>query len=82
MSGKTDEDNMGFTYEVLDAYLLDNETPDYETLRNIQERHRRNEHKHCVQLPYARAATRHWDDPNHKPFHRHGGYYEEAAFSF
>ena len=47
MSGKTDEDNMGFTYEVLDAYLLDHETPDYDTLRNIQERHRRNEHKHC-----------------------------------
>ena len=80
MSGKTDEDNMGFTYEVLDAYLLDHETPDYEILRNIQERHRRNEHKHCVQLPYIREATRHWDDPNNKPFHRHGGCYEEIAF--
>jgi NAD+ synthase len=82
MSGKTDEDNMGFTYEALDAYLLDNEVPDYEILRNIQERRRRNEHKHCVQLPYIRAATRHWDDPNHKPSHRHGGCYEEVAFSF
>ena len=82
MSGKTDEDNMGFTYEVLDAYLLDNETPDYETLRNIQERHRRNEHKYCVQPPYIRVATRHWDDPNNKPFHRHGGCYEEVAFAF
>lgn len=80
MSGKTDEDNMGFTYEVLDAYLLDHETPDYEILRNIQERHRRNEHKHCVQLPYIHEATRHWDDPNNKPFHRHGGCYEEIAF--
>ena len=82
MSGKTDEDNMGFTYEVLDAYLLDNVTPDYETLRNIQERHRRNEHKHCVQLPYIREATRHWDDPNNKPARRHGGVYEDVAFSF
>ena len=76
MSGKTDEDNMGFTYEVLDAYLLDNTTPDYETLRNIQERHRRNEHKHCVQLPYIRCKTRHWDDPDHKTGLRHGGVYE------
>lgn len=82
MSGKTDEDNMGFTYEVLDAYLLDRETPDYEILRNIQERHKRNEHKDCVQIPYIREVTRHWDDPNHKPFHRHGGCYEEVAFSF
>ena len=80
MSGKTDEDNMGFTYEVLDAYLLDHETPDYETLRNIEKRHKRNEHKNCVQLPYIREATRHWNDPNNKPFHRHGGCYEEIAF--
>ena len=82
MSGKTDEDNMGFTYEVLDAYLLDFVNPDYDTLRNIEERHRRNEHKHCVQLPYIRESTRHWDDPNNKPARRHGGVYEEAAFSF
>ena len=82
MSGKTDEDNMGFTYEVLDAYLLDNETPDYETLRNIEERHSRNEHKRCVQLPHIHASTRHWDDPNNKPARRHGGCYEEVAFSF
>lgn len=82
MSGKTDEDNMGFTYEVLDAYLLDNVTPDYETLRNIQERHRRNEHKHCVQLPHVCEATRHWDDPNNKPSRRHGGCYEDIAFAF
>ena len=82
MSGKTDEDNMGFTYEVLDAYLLDYVNPDYDTLRNIEERHRRNEHKHCVQLPYIRESTRHWDDPNNKPARRHGGCYEEVAFAF
>jgi NAD+ synthase len=82
MSGKTDEDNMGFTYEVLDAYLLDNVTPDYETLRNIQERHRRNEHKHCVQLPYVRCSTRHWNDPDHKTGLRHGGVYEVPPFEF
>ncbi len=83
MSGKTDEDNMGFTYEVLDAYLLDGIDPDYNTLRNIESRHQRNDHKHCIQLPYIRNATRHWDDPNSKPpYRRHGGCYEEAAFEF
>ena len=80
MSGKTDEDNMGFTYEVLDAYLLDFVNPDYDTLRNIEERHKRNEHKHCIQLPYIRESTRHWDDPNNKPYRRHGGVYEDLSF--
>ena len=82
MSGKTDEDNMGFTYEVLDAYLLDHVNPDYDTLRNIEERHQRNMHKHCVQIPHICESTRHWDDPNNKPARRHGGCYEEVAFSF
>ena len=77
MSGKTDEDNMGFTYEVLDAYLLDWENPDYDTLRNIEERHKRNTHKEDIRIPYIRESTRHWDDPNHKKTFRHGGCYEE-----
>lgn len=63
MSGKTDEDNMGFTYEVLDAYLLDDVNPDYETLYKIIERHNRNDHKRCVNLPSVRCRTRHWDEP-------------------
>lgn len=77
MSGKTDEDNMGFTYEVLDAYLLDWVNPDYNTLRNIEERHKRNTHKEDIRIPYIRESTRHWDDPNHKKTFRHGGCYEE-----
>lgn len=72
MSGKTDEDNMGFTYDVLDAYLLDNVTPDYETLRNIEERHKKNLHKETVHMPYIRNLTRRWndwDEPNEEcPF--------------
>ena len=63
MSGKTDEDNMGFTYEVLDAYLLDEVNPDYETLRKIVTRHKRNEHKCCIKLPHVHCRTRHWDEP-------------------
>ena len=82
MSGKTDEDNMGFTYEILDAYLLDYEVPDYDILRNIEERYKRNMHKGDIRIPYIRESTRHWDDPNNKPARRHGGCYEDIAFSF
>lgn len=80
MSGKTDEDNMGFTYEVLDAYLLDFVNPDYDTLRNIEERHKRNMHKEDIRIPYIRESTRHWDDPDHKKVYRHGGVYEDLSF--
>lgn len=62
MSGKTDEDNMGFTYEELDAYLLDFVCPNYDTLRNIEERHKRNEHKKNINIPYIHENTRHWDN--------------------
>ena len=68
MSGKTDEDNMGFTYEVLDAYLLDEVDPDYETLYKIIERHNRNNHKRCINLPHIRCRTRHWDEPREEQY--------------
>ena len=80
MSGKTDEDNMGFTYEELDAYLLDFVNPDYDTLRNIEERHKRNKHKEDIRIPYIRESTRHWDDSDHKKVFRHGGVYEDLSF--
>ena len=66
MSGKTDEDNMGFSYDVLDAYLLDEVVPEYETLRNIEERHQRNIHKRTVALPYIHAKTRKWHENSNK----------------
>lgn len=73
MTGKTDEDNFGFTYEVLDAYLLDNETPSYEVLRLIEERHKRNAHKmRMLNIPYIRARTRKWENDTN----RHGGCFE------
>ena len=80
MSGKTYEDNMGFTYEELDAYLLDFVNPNYDTLRNIEERHKRNIHKEDIHIPYIRESTRHWDDPDHKRVFRHGGVYEDLSF--
>ena len=73
MTGKTDEDNFGFSYEVLDAYLLDNVTPSYEVLRLIEERHERNLHKmHMLHIPYIRARTRKWENNTN----RHGGCFE------
>lgn len=69
MSGKTDEDNLGFTYDVLDAYLLDDVMPDYETLRNIEERHQRNRHKTDIHIPYVGNITRHWNDNSETTFY-------------
>lgn len=62
MSGKTDEDNMGFSYETLDAYLLDGIYPDYLTMRNIRERHERNLHKKDINITSIHPHTRHYKD--------------------
>ena len=52
MCGKSDEDNLGFTYDTLDSLLLDGIVPEYEIYKNIQERHKRNEHKtRAIRLP-------------------------------
>lgn len=73
MSGLTDEDNMGFTYAELDAYLMDGWTPPADVLHNIVERHRMNEHKNVIQLPHPYAITR-------PTKHGHGGRIEDIAF--
>lgn len=66
MTGRSDEDNFGFSYEVLDAYLLDNAMPSYETLRLIEERHKQNKHKHnMLNIPYIRPRTRKWSESSH-----------------
>ena len=68
LSGKTDEDNLGFTYETLDAYILDGAYPDYDTLKNIKKRHDRNLHKvHAVKLPCPNVKTRHWEGESYEP---------------
>jgi NAD+ synthase len=52
MCGKTDEDNLGFTYAVLDDYIRDDIIPDYETLRLIKEKHKAARHKQeAIRLP-------------------------------
>lgn len=45
LCGKTDEENLGFSYEVLDSYLLDGIVPDYNTLEKIEKLHRNSLHK-------------------------------------
>ena len=68
MCGKTDEDNLGFTYKTLDAYILDEVYPDYDTLKNIKERHDRNLHKvQAVSLPAPHAKTRRWEGEPYEP---------------
>lgn len=54
MCGKTDEENMGFTYAELDAYLLDGVVPEYETLKKIEQAHNKNLHKlYSINIPYC-----------------------------
>ncbi len=46
LSGKTDEENMGLTYEMVDAWILDHQMPEQcEDYVNIMTRHDRNVHK-------------------------------------
>ena len=73
MSGKTDEDNTGIPYDVLDAYLLDDVVPEYDILRKIEERHDRNIHKRDICMPYIRIRTRAWHENSNK---------EESPFNF
>ena len=45
LSGLTDEENLEFSYDVLDNFLLNGITPPYEIYKNIEQRHKRNLHK-------------------------------------
>ena len=52
MCGATDEDNLGFTYEVLDDYILNNKIPeDYEVYKLITEKHKKSFHKLNDRIP-------------------------------
>ena len=60
LTGNTDEDNLGFTYEQLDAHLLDHVTPNYETFRKIKERHKNSVHKMFaihIPAPYPKRSN-------------------------
>lgn len=55
MSGKTDEDNLGFTYETLDSLLLEGTLPDCDTYARISKRMKLAQHKiDSVRLPHPK----------------------------
>jgi NAD+ synthase len=45
LSGKTDEDNLGFTYEALDKLILENEYPSMDIYEKIMKKHKASRHK-------------------------------------
>lgn len=51
MCGKTDEENLGFTYKELDDYILYGKTPEYDKYKKIMLAHKRNKHKECINIP-------------------------------
>ena len=51
LCGKTDEENLGFSYGTLDNYLRTGVAPKYEVLKQIQELHKRNLHKNNIYIP-------------------------------
>lgn len=59
MSGYSDEARLGFSYETLDAYILDDVYPNAYTLANIQTKHDQNTHKGCISLPHPKESSRH-----------------------
>lgn len=61
MCGQTDEDKFGFTYKTLDAYLIDDIVPEYDTYKKIKEMNERNKHKNVINLPRPNVKTRHRD---------------------
>ena len=59
MCGSSDEENLGFSYELLDAYILDGVIPEYEALKKIEQAHNRNLHKiHSVHIPHCCKLNR------------------------
>ena len=67
MSGVSDEEKMGFTYNQLDNYLLRNIYPDAKTLARIVKMHKESNHKRNIDMPcpqyygnYARCQSEDW----------------------
>ena len=67
MCGCTDEAALGFSYETLDAFLIDKVTPDYSIQREIERRHNMNNHKKCINLPAPLYYSRHEEGKEWKP---------------
>ena len=61
MCGHSDEDNLGFTYDTLDSYILNNVTPIYDEFKKIVELHERNKHK-LERMPVCRRYNEYGAD--------------------
>lgn len=58
LSGMTDEEKLGFTYEELDDYLLREVYPEAKVLYNITNKHRLAEHKLNIHLRYPSKKSK------------------------
>ena len=56
MCGKTDEDNLGFTYEELDNYILGTDIVSSETIEKIERLHKATRHKYTPMPTFTPAA--------------------------
>lgn len=64
MSGLSDEDNLGFTYQQVDDLLLFGIVPEMKYFEKIKAAHRRNKHKDCIRLPAPLKSewyNNHWE---------------------
>lgn len=66
MCRQTDEDKFGFTYEVLDTFLIDDVVPEYDIYKKIKKMHSRNRHKDAISLPKPHVKTRHEEGKEYK----------------
>ena len=73
MCGQSDEEKFGFTYGMLDNYLIDEVTPPYYIYSVIEKMHKNNVHKNAINLPRPRVMTKH---------HYGDEYKENEWFSF
>lgn len=60
MCGTTDEDNLGFTYEELDKFLLEDIKPDYQSYKKIVQRHAGSQHKRSYMPLCSNTNGRHY----------------------
>lgn len=51
LTGLTDEDKIGFTYENLDNYLINLAVADFDTMYKIKQMNDKAQHKHVINLP-------------------------------
>ena len=72
MCGQSDEEKFGFTYEMLDNYLIDEAIPPYYIYSAIEKMHKNNVHKGAINLPRPRVYTK----------HNYGAEYNESDFWF